>query len=57
MATKEPTQKAKLTMRAIENTLSTDVDKDYYLRPKLQKCLSLDGLLPAPEIAEVPQPG
>ena len=35
MATKEPTQKAKLTMRAIENTLSTDVDKDYYLwQPK-----------------------
>ena len=35
MATKEPTQKAKLTMRAIENTLSTDVDKDYYLRPTI----------------------
>lgn len=49
MATKEPTQKAKLTMRAIENTLSTDVDKDYYLRPKLQKCLNLDDL--AEEVA------
>lgn len=49
MATKEPTQKAKLTMRAIENTLSTDVENDYYLRPKLQKCLTMDDL--AKEVA------
>ena len=49
MATKEPTQKAKLTMRAIENSLSTDVENDYYLRPKLQKCLKVDDL--AKEVA------
>ena len=49
MATKEPTQKAKLTMRAIEHVLSTETSNDYYLRPKLQKCLNLDDL--AAEVA------
>ncbi|HJA83351.1 MAG TPA: DUF4469 domain-containing protein [Candidatus Bacteroides intestinavium] len=49
MATKEPTQKAKLTMRAIEHVLSTDTADDYYLRPKLQKCLTMDDL--AAEVA------
>lgn len=49
MATKEPTQKAKLTMRAVKYPLTLDQDKDYFLRPKSQKCLTLDEL--AAEVA------
>ena len=49
MATKEPTQKAKLQLKALELSLTTDVKDDYYLQPKLQKCLNLDDL--AAEVA------
>ena len=49
MAAKEPTQKAKLAMKALEHVLSTETSNDYYLRPKLQKCLNLDDL--ADEVA------
>lgn len=34
MAAKDPTQKAKLTLRATENSMTTDVTDDYYVRPK-----------------------
>ncbi len=44
MSTKEPTQKAKFLLKALELSLTTDVKDDYYLQPKLQKCLSLDDL-------------
>lgn len=44
MATKEPTQKAKLSMRALKYALTNDVDRDYFMQPKLQKCLNLDDL-------------
>lgn len=37
----ESTQKAKLTLRAQDLALTTDVTNDYYLTVKLQKCLSL----------------
>ena len=49
MATKDPTQKAKLPLRALPLSFTTDETKDYYLRPKLQKCLNLDDL--ADEVA------
>lgn len=49
MATKDPTQKAKFQLKAQELALTTDVKDDYYLQPKLQKCLSLDDL--AAEVA------
>ena len=49
MATKEPTQKAKFQLKALELSLTTDVKDDYYLQPKLQKCLNLDDL--AAEVA------
>lgn len=49
MATKDPTQKAKLPLRALPLSFTTDETKDYYLRPKLQKCLTLDDL--AAEVA------
>ena len=49
MATKEPTQKAKLTMRAVELSITTEQPNDYYLQPKLQKCLNMDDL--AAEVA------
>jgi len=38
---KEPTQKAKLSLKALELTLTKDVTNDYYLMPKLQKCLTM----------------
>lgn len=41
---KEPTQKAKLSLKALELSLTTDVTNDYYLQPKLQKCLSMDDI-------------
>lgn len=44
MATKEPTQKAKFQLRALELSITTDVKDDYYLQPRLQKCLNLDDL-------------
>ena len=49
MATKDPTQQAKLPLRALPLSFTTDETKDYYLRPKLQKCLNLDDL--AAEVA------
>ena len=49
MATKDPTQKAKMPLRAIPLSFTTDDSTDYYLRPKLQKCLNLDDL--AAEVA------
>lgn len=49
MATKEPTQKAKITMRAVKYALTTDETRDYSLQPKLQKCLNIDDL--AAEVA------
>lgn len=49
MATKDPTQKAKLPLRALPLSFTTDETKDCYLRPKLQKCLNLDDL--AKEVA------
>lgn len=44
MATKEPTQKAKLSLKAIPLSLTRDIPNDYYLQPKLQKCLNLTDL-------------
>ena len=44
MATKSPTQKAKLTLRAIYLSLTKEVTNDYYVRPKLQKCLTMRDL-------------
>ena len=49
MSAKEPTQKAKITMRAVKYALTTDEARDYSLQPKLQKCLNLDDL--AAEVA------
>lgn len=49
MATKDPTQKAKLPLRALPLSFTIEETKDYYLRPKLQKCLNLDDL--ADEVA------
>lgn len=41
---KDPTQKAKLTLRALDLTLTQDVKNDFYLQPKLQKCLTVDDI-------------
>lgn len=41
---KEPTQKAKFSLKALELTLTKDVTNDYYLMPKLQKCLDMADL-------------
>lgn len=41
---KEPTQKAKLTLKALDLTLTQDVKNDFYLQPKLQKCLTVDDI-------------
>lgn len=38
---KDPTQKAKLTLKALDLALTQDITNDYYLQPKLQKCLSM----------------
>ena len=46
---KEPTQKAKLALRALPHTLTTDVKDDYYLIPKVQKTLTMEDL--AAEVA------
>lgn len=44
-----PTQKAKLTLKAIDLAITQDITNDRYLQPKLQKCLGIDDL--AAEIA------
>ena len=49
MATKAPTQKAKLALKAIPYSITTDVKNDYYVSPKIQKNLSMDDL--AAEVA------
>ncbi len=41
---KDPTQKAKLTLKALDLTLTQDVKNDFYLQPKLQKCLTVDDI-------------
>ena len=41
---KDPTQKAKLTLKALDLTLTQDVTNDCYLQPKLQKCLNIHDL-------------
>lgn len=41
---KDPTQKAKLTLKALDLTLTQDVKNDFYLQPKLQKCLTIDDI-------------
>ena len=46
---KEPTQKAKMALRAIPYTLSTDVKDDFYLTTRIQKSLSMKDL--AAEVA------
>lgn len=46
---KDPTQKAKLTLKALDLTLTQDVTNDRYLQPKLQKCLKMHDL--ASEVA------
>ena len=46
---KDPTQKAKLTLKAIDLALTQDVTDDCYLQPKLQKCLNMHDL--ASEVA------
>ena len=46
---KEPTQKAKLALKAIPYTITTDVKDDYYLTTRIQKSLTMDDL--AAEVA------
>lgn len=46
---KEPTQKAKLALRAIPLSITTDVKDDYFISPKIQKNLTVDDL--AAEVA------
>ena len=46
---KDPTQKAKLTLKALDLTFTQDVTNDRYLQPKLQKCLKMHDL--ASEVA------
>lgn len=46
---KDPTQKAKLTLKALDLTLTQDITNDRYLQPKLQKCLNMHDL--ASEVA------
>lgn len=41
---KDPTQKAKLTLQALDLTLTKDVTNDYYLHPRVQKLLTLDDI-------------
>lgn len=38
---KEPTQKAKLTLKALDLAFTKDITNDRYLQPKLQKCLGM----------------
>nr|WP_304249130.1 hypothetical protein [Parabacteroides gordonii] len=46
---KDPTQKAKLTLKALDLALTQDITNDRYLQPKLQKCLKMRDL--ASEVA------
>lgn len=46
---KDPTQKAKLALKAIPLAITTDVKDDYFVSPKIQKNLSMDDL--AAEVA------
>ena len=46
---KEPTQKAKLALKAIPHTITKDVKDDYYLTTRIQKSLTMDDL--AAEVA------
>lgn len=46
---KDPTQKAKLTLKAIDLAFTQDITNDRYLQPKLQKCLNMHDL--ASEVA------
>lgn len=46
---KDPTQKAKLTLKALDLALTQDITNDRYLQPKLQKCLNMHDL--ASEVA------
>lgn len=39
-----PTQKAKLTLKAIDLAITQDITNDRYLQPKLQKCLGINDL-------------
>lgn len=41
---KDPTQKAKLTLKAIDLAFTQDITDDRYLQPKLQKCLNMHDL-------------
>lgn len=41
---KEPTQKAKLALKAIPLAITIDVKDDYFVSPKIQKNLSMDDL-------------
>lgn len=41
---KDPTQKAKLTLKALDLTFTQDITNDRYLQPKLQKCLNMHDL-------------
>lgn len=46
---KDPTQKAKLTLKALDLAFTQDITNDRYLQPKLQKCLNMHDL--ASEVA------
>ena len=46
---KEPTQKAKLALKAVPLAITTDVKDDYYISPKVQKTLTMEDL--AAEVA------
>lgn len=46
---KDPTQKAKLTLKALDLAITQDITNDRYLQPKLQKCLGMRDL--ASEVA------
>lgn len=46
---KDPTQKAKLTLKALDLALTQNITNDRYLQPKLQKCLNMHDL--ASEVA------
>ena len=49
MVTKDPTQKSKLLLQAIELSISSEESKELYVRPVLQKCLTMEEI--AAEVA------
>ncbi len=49
MAAKEPTQKAKLALKAIPYSITSSTNNDYYVTPKIQKNLNIEDL--AAEVA------